>query len=129
MSERRHAGVVSAPEGDLDCDVAIIGSGMGGATVAYALKDAGASVVVIERGDFLPRERENWSPQAVHRQGRYKNSDPWVDGNTGQTFIPGNYHYVGGSTKFYGATLPRFREADFGDLRHPDGVSPAWPIR
>lgn len=128
MSERAPGGVVSVPEGDLECDVAVIGSGMGGATVAYALKDTGASVAVIERGDFLPRERENWSPQAVHRQARYKNSDPWVDGSTGQTFIPGNYHYVGGSTKFYGATLPRFREADFEDLRHPDGVSPAWPI-
>src|SRR5437879_64180 len=78
--------VVPAQEGDLECDVAIIGSGMGGATVAHALKDSGAKVVVIERGDFLPRERENWSPRAVHRQARYKNSDPWIDGSTGKAF-------------------------------------------
>ena len=128
MFERPAGGVIPAPETDLECDVAIIGSGMGGATVAYALKDSGARVVVLERGDFLPRERENWSAESVHRQGRYKNSDPWVDGSTGKSFVPGNYHYVGGSTKFYGATLPRFREADFGELRHADGVSPAWPI-
>jgi choline dehydrogenase-like flavoprotein len=120
--------VVPAQEGDVECDVAIIGSGMGGATVAHALRDGGATVVVLERGDFLPRERENWSPEAVHRTARYKNSDPWIDGSTGRSFVPGNYHYVGGSTKFWGATLPRFREADFGALRHPDGISPAWPI-
>lgn len=128
MSEREIPGVIAAQSGDLECDVAIIGSGIGGATVAYALRDSGAKVVIIERGDFLPRERENWSPTAVHRQARYKNSDPWIDGTTGKRFIPGNYHYVGGSTKFYGATLPRFREADFGELHHADGVSPAWPI-
>lgn len=120
--------VVADQDGDLECDLAVIGSGMGGATVAHALKGSDATVVVIERGDFLPRERENWSPRAVHRQARYKNSDPWIDGSTGRSFVPGNYHYVGGSTKFYGATLPRLREADFGELHHADGVSPAWPI-
>jgi choline dehydrogenase-like flavoprotein len=112
----------------LQADIAIIGSGIGGATTAYALRDSGADVVVLERGDFLPRERDNWSPESVHRNGRYKNSDPWVDGTTGRSFVPGNYHYVGGSSKFYGATMPRFRVEDFGELRHPDGVSPAWPI-
>ena len=120
--------IISDQQGDLDCDVAIIGSGMGGATTAYALRDSGARVVVIEQGDFLPRERENWMPRAVHVESRYKNSDAWIDGATGESFVPGNYHYVGGSTKFYGATLPRLREADFGELRHADGVSPAWPI-
>ena len=122
------SGVIADPHGDIDCDVAIIGSGMGGATVAYALRDTGAKVVVIEQGDFLARERENWSPSAVHVDGRYKNSAPWIDASTGDSFIPGNYHYVGGSTKFYGATLPRLRREDFGELRHPDGISPAWPI-
>ena len=120
--------IISDRQGDLDCDVAIIGSGMGGATAAYALRDSGAKVVVIEQGDFLPRERENWMPRSVHVESRYKNSDPWIDGSTGTPFVPGNYHYVGGSTKFYGATLPRFRQADFGETRHADGVSPAWPI-
>jgi choline dehydrogenase-like flavoprotein len=112
----------------IEADIAIIGSGIGGATTAYALRDSDASVVVLERGDFLPRERDNWSPESVHRNARYKNSDPWIDGSTGKSFVPGNYHYVGGSSKFYGATLPRLRREDFGELRHPDGVSPAWPI-
>ncbi|MHA4854596.1 GMC oxidoreductase [Rhodococcus sp. MSC1_016] len=120
--------VTTAPD-TIDCDIAIIGSGMGGGTLAYALRDSGARVLIIEQGDFLPMERENWSPRAVHMEGRYKNSATWHDKQTGKDFVPGNYHYVGGSTKLYGATLPRFRECDFGDIEHVDGISPAWPIR
>jgi choline dehydrogenase-like flavoprotein len=114
--------------GDIDCDIAIVGAGIGGATLAWALRDCRARVLVIEQGDFLPRERENWSPRSVHRIGRYKNSARWVDGESGDEFVPGNYHYVGGSSKFYGASMPRFRECDFGEVALHDGVSPAWPI-
>src|SRR5580692_6065318 len=81
--------------GEIECDIAIIGAGVGGATLAWALRESGARVLVIEKGDFLPRERENWSPREVHREGRYKNSDPWLDAD-GSEFLPGNYHYVGG---------------------------------
>ena len=35
---------------------------------------------------------------------------------------------MGGNTKFFGAALFRLREADFGEIRHHGGVSPAWPI-
>jgi len=83
--------------------------------------------VLVERGDFLPREWENWSPEAVHRQGRYKNAEPWRDRHGGE-FSPGVYYYVGGNTKVFGASLPRFREADFGAIEHPDGISRAWPV-
>ena len=38
------------------------------------------------------------------------------------------HYYVGGATKFYGAALYRLRERDFGELKHHDGISPAWPI-
>ncbi|MCV7287325.1 GMC family oxidoreductase [Mycolicibacterium wolinskyi] len=120
--------VVVDPPDILETDIAIIGSGMGGGTLAYALRDSGARVLIIEQGDFLPVERENWSFDAVHTRGRYKNSAAWHDATTGNDFVPGNYHYVGGSTKLYGATLPRFRECDFGAIEHVDGVSPAWPI-
>jgi choline dehydrogenase-like flavoprotein len=114
--------------GVIECDIAIVGAGIGGATLAWALRGSGANVLVIEQGDFLPRERENWSARAVHGLGRYKNSAKWIDADTGDEFVPGNYHYVGGSSKFYGATMPRFRETDFGDVRLRDGVSPAWPV-
>jgi choline dehydrogenase-like flavoprotein len=111
----------------IDCDVAIVGAGVGGATLAWALRESGARVLVLEQGDFLPRERENWSALAVHGQGRYKNSQAWIDSG-GRPFIPGTYHYVGGCSKLYGATMPRLREADFGEVQLQDGVSPAWPI-
>jgi choline dehydrogenase-like flavoprotein len=120
--------IITDPPDVLSTDVAVIGSGMGGGTLAYALRDSGAEVLIIEQGDFLPVERENWSFDAVHLKGRYKNSAPWHDVTTGKDFVPGNYHYVGGSTKLYGATLPRFRECDFGATEHVDGVSPAWPV-
>ena len=78
-------------------------------------------------GDFLPREWENWSPEDVHLRGRYKNAEDWYDAG-GVAFSPGVYYYVGGNTKVYGASLPRFREADFGAIEHPDGTSAAWPV-
>ncbi len=120
--------VVSEPADVVETDIAIIGSGMGGGSLAYALRDCGAEVLIVEQGDFLPVERENWSFDAVHTKGRYKNSAAWYDTVAAKEFVPGNYHYVGGSTKLYGATLPRFRESDFDSVEHADGVSPAWPI-
>jgi choline dehydrogenase-like flavoprotein len=120
-------GVVEATPDAIECDVAIVGSGMGGATTAWALRESGANVLVIERGDFAPREWQNWSPEAVFQQGRYKNADPWLTAE-GRRFTPGYYHFVGGSTKLYGATLPRLREADFGEIHYEDGLSPAWPV-
>src|SRR3954462_8484960 len=101
--------VVTTPPAEIDCDIVIIGSGMGGGTLAYALRDTGARVLIVEHGDFLPTEVSNWSPRAVHLRSRYKNSATWYEAATGRGFVPGNYHYVGGSTKMYGATLPRLR--------------------
>jgi choline dehydrogenase-like flavoprotein len=106
-------------------DVVIVGSGMGGGTLAYALKDSGADVLLIERGDFLPQERENWDVDAVFVQGRYKNAGKWYD-PAGKPFSPGTYYYVGGNTKFYGASLARFRREDFQAAALADGESPAW---
>lgn len=120
--------IITDPPEVLETDIAIIGSGMGGGTLAYALRDSGHRVLIIEQGDFLPTERENWSFDAVHTEGRYKNSNAWYDTVAQKEFVPGNYHYVGGSTKLYGATLPRFRESDFGAVEHVDGTSPAWPV-
>jgi choline dehydrogenase-like flavoprotein len=109
-------------------DVIVIGSGAGGGTLTHALAPTGARVLLLERGDWLPREPENWSPAAVWAEGRYHNSGEWTDVNAGEKFKPKQHYYVGGNTKFYGAVLFRFREEDFGEIRHVDGVSPAWPI-
>jgi choline dehydrogenase-like flavoprotein len=110
-----------------DYDIVIVGSGAGGGTLAYALKDTGARVLIIERGDFLPQEPENWSPHALHIERRYETDELWQD-EKGKTFTPGVNYYVGGSTKFYGAALPRFRPIDFTETEHADGTSPAWPF-
>ena len=108
-------------------DIAIIGTGAGGGTLAYALRDSGARVLLIERGGFLPPEPENWSPTEVFDRGRYKSAETWQDA-AGRPFRPGVHYFVGGNTKVFGAALPRFRREDFRTLEHEGGVSPAWPI-
>jgi choline dehydrogenase-like flavoprotein len=116
------------PDEVIRTDIAIIGSGMGGGTMAYALKDSGAKVLVIERGHRLPVEPANSDLDEVYLKGRYKNADTWYNGRTGAPFKPGVFYWVGGNTKVYGACLPRFRASDFAETRHADGISPAWPF-
>ncbi|WP_053207221.1 GMC oxidoreductase [Jiangella muralis] len=108
-------------------DVVIVGSGAGGGTLAHRLAPSGKRVLILERGDWLPREAENWDAAAVFVDNRYVSADTWYDGD-GKPFQPQIHYYVGGATKFYGAALYRLRERDFGELRHHGGVSPAWPI-
>ena len=108
-------------------DVAIIGSGAGGGTLAYALASAGKRVLLLERGGFLPREKENWDPLAVVHEGRYNTKDMWFN-QFGEQFNPHNHYWVGGNTKMYGAVLFRLRRQDFGELKHHGGMSPAWPL-
>jgi choline dehydrogenase-like flavoprotein len=111
----------------LHADVVVIGSGMGGATVAYALARRGVDVLVLERGQRVPREPENWSARAVFRERRYKPAERWLDAGA-RPFAPGVHYVVGGNTKVYGASLPRFREHDFAAVEHHEGTSPAWPF-
>ena len=108
-------------------DVIIIGTGAGGGTLAYKLAPSGKRILILERGDYLKREKENWSSKAVFLEARYKAHESWRNGN-GKDFHPGIHYYVGGNTKVYGAALFRFREQDFGEIRHHGGVSPAWPL-
>ncbi|MEZ4597114.1 MAG: GMC family oxidoreductase [Chloroflexota bacterium] len=110
-----------------DYDVIIIGSGAGGGTLAHALADTGKRILILERGGWLPREPENWDSRAVFVENRYVPKDVWSDEH-GKPFQPGVHYWVGGATKLYGAALYRLRPEDFGELRHHDGVSPAWPI-
>lgn len=109
-------------------DLAIIGTGAGGGTLAYALAPTGKKILVLERGGFLPREKENWDPGAVFAQGRYKTTEVWYD-QSGHEFHPGTHYYVGGNTKVYGAVLFRLRREDFGEIIHYGGISLAWPVR
>jgi choline dehydrogenase-like flavoprotein len=108
-------------------DVIIIGTGAGGGTLAYRLAPSGLRVLLLERGDYVPREKDNWSSRAVNVEAKYHTKEVWADG-AGAPLHPHTNYYVGGNTKFYGAALFRLRKEDFGELRHHGGISPAWPI-
>lgn len=108
-------------------DVIIIGTGAGGGTIARALAPTGKRILILERGGFLPRERENWDPRAVFEEKRYLAKETWYDRDD-QPFQPYTHYWVGGNTKVYGAALLRLREHDFGEISHYGGLSPAWPV-
>ena len=110
-----------------DFDVIIVGTGAGGGTLAHTLAATGKRILLLERGTFLTREAANWDPGPVFVDGRYISSDTWYDGD-GTPFQPQVHYFVGGATKLYGAALYRLRPQDFGELRHADGISPAWPV-
>jgi choline dehydrogenase-like flavoprotein len=108
-------------------DVIIVGTGAGGGTLAHTLAPSGKRILLLERGNFLPRETDNWDPKPVFVDGKYISPDTWYDAD-GQPFQPQVHYFVGGATKLYGAALYRLRPGDFGELRHVDGISPAWPL-
>ncbi|MCL6705948.1 GMC family oxidoreductase [Pseudomonas sp. R2.Fl] len=108
-------------------DVVIVGSGMGGATLAAALAPSGRKILIVEKGERLTPSAADRDPEAIFARARFRPKEEWLDGG-GQPFNPGNYYYVGGNTKFYGAVLIRYRREDFAPLRHMGGTTPGWPI-
>jgi len=108
-------------------DVIIIGTGAGGGTLAHSLAPIGKRILLLERGGYVPREKDNWDTKAVVGEGKYHTREAWYD-KDGKEFHPGTHYFVGGNTKFYGAALVRLRKEDFGRITHHGGVSPAWPI-
>ncbi len=111
----------------MNYDLIIIGSGAGGGTLAHHLAPTGKKILLLERGDWLKREAKNWDVKAVFVDNRYISQETWYD-KDGKAFQPQVHYYVGGATKMYGAALYRMRKEDFGELKHYDGISPAWPI-
>ncbi|MUG99301.1 dehydrogenase [Scytonema sp. UIC 10036] len=109
-------------------DVIIIGTGAGGGTLAYHLAPSGKKILILERGSFLPREKENWSALEVYQRERYHTQEQWYDVNN-KPFRPAMNYWVGGNTKVYGAALLRLRERDFERVEHKDGISPEWPLK
>ena len=107
-------------------DVIIIGSGAGGGTMARALAPSGKRILLLERGGFLPKERENWDTKAVFVDKRYQALETWH--HNGKPFRPEIHYWVGGNTKMFGAAMFRLREADFGEIKHAGGISPAWEV-
>jgi choline dehydrogenase-like flavoprotein len=108
-------------------DVIIVGTGAGGGTLAHRLAPTGKRILLIERGSYVPREKDNWSTKAVNQAGKYNTREVWRD-KDGKDLHPHTNYYVGGNTKFYGSALFRLRKEDFDEIRHHGGVSPAWPV-
>ena len=109
-------------------DVIIIGTGAGGGTIARTLAPSGKKILVLERGNFLPKEKANWDSQEVYGKDRYRTTEVWYD-KDGNPFNPFTHYFVGGNTKFYGSALYRFRERDFEEVVHKGGISPEWPLK
>jgi choline dehydrogenase-like flavoprotein len=108
-------------------DAIVIGSGAGGGTLFQHLAPSGKRILLLERGDYLPRERDNWNSTAVFIDAKYRAKERWTDKDDA-TFQPGIQYCVGGDTKVYGAALLRLRKQDFGEIHYRDGISPAWPL-
>src|SRR5687767_9834630 len=109
-------------------DVIIIGSGAGGGTLAHGLARSGKRILILERGRFLPREKENWEPAEVFGRNRYHTSETWTDVD-GREFRPHTGYFVGGNTKVFGGAMFRLRERDFENVVHKGGISPEWPVK
>ena len=106
-------------------DVIIIGAGAGGGTVAYSLAPTGKRILIVERGGYLPKEDDNWNPDAIFQGRKYQVEEEWLN-HKDENFRPQAFYNVGGNTKVYGAALQRMRAEDFGEVKHLEGVSPAW---
>jgi choline dehydrogenase-like flavoprotein len=112
-------------------DAVIVGSGFGGAMAASQLIDAGARVLMIERGDWVPRGEDAWRPEAsLEMTPYYKKDIPYDVKGASHGPVIGGYACVGGPSVFYGCVSFRFRERDFdGDPGVVAGSGAAWPFR
>ena len=109
-------------------DILIVGSGMGGATF-------GGRPCADRSADSHPRARRAPARQRRKRATPAPSSSaafsaPRRPGSTapGEPFNPGNYYYVGGNSKLYGAVLIRYRAQDFEPVVYRDGATPGWPF-
>ena len=109
-------------------DIIVVGTGPGGASLAQRLAPSGKRILILERGGYLPRGRENWDSRTVFVDAKYQTSETWYN-RRGESFQPGLHYFVGGNSKVYGAALFRLRARDFGTIRHQDGISPEWPLK
>ncbi|WP_160005953.1 FAD-dependent oxidoreductase [Rhizobium sp. 18055] len=108
-------------------DIVIIGSGIGGATVAAGLAATGAEILILEAGERIADHPVNRDQRAIFQRGHFRPKETWYEAD-GTGFNPGNYYNVGGNSKFFGAVLSRYRREDFEEIQHREGVSPAWPF-
>jgi choline dehydrogenase-like flavoprotein len=106
-------------------DVIIIGSGAGGAAAAHRLVEAGQRVLLLEKGEPLPRDGSTQDIARVVHAGEFLAREPWLDG-AGRAVVPEEHFNVGGKTKWYGAALLRFGAHEFS--ANPARGLRAWPF-
>jgi choline dehydrogenase-like flavoprotein len=110
-------GDLRPPEGGEECDVAIVGSGAGGAVAAAILAEAGLDVVVLEAGPYMDRRTYPDEPlaalSALYRDGGLTLAE-------GRPAIPIPVgRAVGGTTVINSGTC----------FRAPESVLAAWRER
>lgn len=99
-------------------DAIIIGSGAGGSAAAFQLTQAGQRVLLLERGQPLPKDGSTLDVEKVVKRKLFIDDDVWLDGH-GNKIIPQERSNLGGKTKWYGAALLRFSQREFeGDAGH-----------
>ncbi len=102
-------------------DIVVIGSGAGGATLTQRPAPTGKPILILERGEHLPREAENWSPKAVFIERRYRTQKRCYD-REGRAFTRPHY-WVDRKTTFYGAALTQMRKRNFTQVQHAGGLA------
>lgn len=112
----------------MDADLIIIGSGVGGATLAASLAPTGLKILVLEKGKKLTPSAEARDDVAIFMNRHFAPTEQWM-ASDGQYFVAGNYYVVGGNSKYYGAVMYRYRESDFHPRAHFQGSSPGWPLQ
>jgi choline dehydrogenase-like flavoprotein len=93
---------------DLSCEAVVVGTGLGGSSFAYGLSRRGFTTIIVDEGETIRTESADRSP--IHYTAF------------------GDKRYVGGLSKFYGASMYRLRQSDFAPTEMEAGVSPGWPI-
>ncbi len=106
-------------------DVIIIGSGAGGSAAAYHLTQTGRRVLLLEKGEALPRDGSTLDVDTVMRRGAFLSTEAWLD-RGGRLVVPEEHFNLGGKTKWYGAALLRFGAREFE--ADPAHACLPWPI-
>jgi choline dehydrogenase-like flavoprotein len=111
-------------------DAIVIGSGFGGSMAAHRLVEAGWQVLLLERGEWVPRGPHNWYPDSTLELTPHCSKESGYRVHTGAygNELPGVF-CVGGQSVFFGGVALRYREMDFTpDPEIVGGSGARWPF-